>query len=126
MVPIDVIKEYRTMLSDVLQTQRSVRQGDDDLAEIRSLIRQTRDNIGHHISTVDLLKSRLTSISRRSQERLEKPSLNQARSHRVLPPIANKKSLLIKLPSQDQYQTSIKTERQYKADDDEYSIFASN
>lgn len=76
-VPKEVVQEYRQMLSDVMQASREVRQNTDDLSELRYLVKQTRNNITHHISTVDQLRHQLTSISRRSLQTLETPSPKQ-------------------------------------------------
>lgn len=70
-VPKDMVSEYRSMLSEVLSAQKSVRQDTTDLEEIRSMIRQTRNNIDLHIGTVDVLKTRLVKISRKSRQAVE-------------------------------------------------------
>ena len=58
------------------------------------MIRKTRDNIGHHISTVDSLRTRLNSITKKSKitiEELNSPSkpkklvLKVSKSMRTLP-----------------------------------------
>ncbi|TNV78911.1 hypothetical protein FGO68_gene9404 [Halteria grandinella] len=95
-VPKEVVSEYRSMLQEVLTAQKSVRQDTTDLEEIRQMIRQTRDNIDQHIGTVDVLKSKLINISRRSKLAVEHKNppplvasprqvLKTSNSHRVLP-----------------------------------------
>lgn len=54
------------MLKEVLDAQRVVREGVDDLAEIRKMIQKTKVNINTHINTVDHLKTKLVSITEKS------------------------------------------------------------
>ncbi len=49
----DILDEYNQMLKEVLDAQRVVRDGTDDLEEIRRMIHQTKNNISSHIITVD-------------------------------------------------------------------------
>ena len=51
--PKDIFEEYQDMLKDVLDTQKAVRGNTDDLEELRLMIKATKENIGHHITTVD-------------------------------------------------------------------------
>jgi len=48
-VPKEVVQEYREMLSEVMQASKEMRQKTDDLSELRYLVKQTRNNISHHI-----------------------------------------------------------------------------
>ena len=52
------------MLKEVIDAQRVVREGVDDLAEIRQMIAKTKVNINTHINTVDHLKK----LSKKNQK----------------------------------------------------------
>lgn len=51
--PQDIFDEYNDMLREVVQAQRVVRAGTDDLAELRAMIQKTKKNIVTHINTMD-------------------------------------------------------------------------
>lgn len=51
--PKNIFEEFEDMLKEVCDAQRVVREGTDDLAEIRRLVHKTKVNIVSHISTVD-------------------------------------------------------------------------
>ena len=59
----DEYEDLNNMLADVINVQQQVRQGNDDLAEIRKLVHMTKTNINCHINTVDTLKTSLQSIN---------------------------------------------------------------
>ena len=56
------------MIREVDAAHRVVREGTDDLAEIRKMIQKTKYNINTHISTVDTLKNKLSDINERSKD----------------------------------------------------------
>lgn len=60
------------MIREVEDAHRVVREGTDDLQEIRKMIRTTKNNINTHITTVDNLKTQLKTIQEYAVE-----SMNQ-------------------------------------------------
>lgn len=69
--PTDIFDEYNSMLKDVLDAQKVVRGGTDDLAELRKMIHKTRVNMDQHIAIVDNLKSNLETIQEKSKQVIE-------------------------------------------------------
>jgi len=49
----DIFDEYTAMIREVDAAHRVVKEGTDDLAEIRRMIQKTKYNINTHITTVD-------------------------------------------------------------------------
>lgn len=56
------------MLKDVVDTQKVLRSGTDDLQELRQMIEKTKNNIATHITTVDQLKTSLINITEKSKD----------------------------------------------------------
>ena len=67
-IETDIFDEYRSMLKEVEDAHRIVKSGTDDLAEIKRMIRKTKNNINLHIGTVDTLKNSLSTINERSKD----------------------------------------------------------
>lgn len=64
---IDSEEERNNMLKEVLDTQQQVRTGYSYLDNIRKMIRQTGENINHHMDTVGDLKVDLEFMNQRGQ-----------------------------------------------------------
>ena len=73
------------MIREVDAAHRVVKEGTDDLAEIRRMIQKTKYNINTHITTVDQLKNQLTTITEKSKDALSnKAQLRTVQSQKSL------------------------------------------
>ena len=61
-------EEMNNMLKDVLETQKLVRAGNDDLESIRRMIRQTNQNVQHHIKTIDIIKGEIEDLNQQGRD----------------------------------------------------------
>ncbi|CDW83066.1 UNKNOWN [Stylonychia lemnae] len=73
----DIFDEFNEMIKEVDEAHRVVTQGTDDLAELRKMIRKTKNNINTHITTVDQLKNQLTTINEKSKDVMINKGLNK-------------------------------------------------
>ena len=67
-VSVNSEEEMNNMLKDVLETQKMVRAGNDDLEVIRKMIRMTNQNVQHHIKTIDIIKWEIEDINQQGRD----------------------------------------------------------
>lgn len=67
-VSVNSEEEMNNMLKDVLETQKMVRAGNDDLEVIRKMIRMTNQNVQHHIKTIDIIKGEIEDINQQGRD----------------------------------------------------------
>ena len=81
----DEEEQMNNMLRDVIEAHRVVRDGRDDLEEIRRMINATHSNICTHKSTVDGLRVHLEDMKMRDsdfQDRMQRKDYSQALPNR--------------------------------------------